>query len=187
MNKMSNKNKYTPPERWVWIDLEMTGLDEKACVILQAAMIITDSNLHEIACVDATIWQPEAALASMVPVVKDMHTKNGLLKKVRASDVSLDEVEQQFMGILSEHVAYQRGYLAGNSIYMDRTFLRAYMPSIASYLHYRQLDISSVKILAQEWCKLKAPKKPSTHTALEDIRQSIEELKFFKDHCFKPL
>lgn|SRR3989338_6209746 len=182
---MVSKNKYTPPERWVWIDLEMTGLDEKHCVILQAAMIITDSNLNEIACVDATIWQPESALASMSPIVKDMHTKNGLLKKVRVSDLSLEEVEQQFMGILSEHVAYQKGYLSGNSIYMDRLFLRKHMPSIESYLHYRQLDVSSIKILAQEWFKLKAPKKPSTHTALEDIRQSIEELKFFKDHCFK--
>lgn len=184
---MSSKNKYTPPERWVWIDLEMTGLDEKNCVILQVAMIITDNTLHEIACIDATIWQPEAALANMTPVVKDMHTKNGLLKKVRSSELSLEEVEQQFMKILSEHVAYQRGYLAGNSIYMDRLFLNAHMPSITSYLHYRQLDVSTIKILAQEWYKLKAPKKTSTHTALEDIRQSIEELKFFKDHCFKPL
>lgn len=182
---MNTRNKYTPPERWVWIDLEMTGLDENTCVILQAAMIITDSNLNEIASIDATIWQPEAALLNMVPVVKDMHTKNGLLKKVRSSEMSLSEVEQQFMKILSEHVAYQKGYLAGNSIYMDRNFLRRYMPSIDGYLNYRQLDVSSVKILAQEWCKLKAPKKPSTHTALEDIKQSIEELKFFKTHCFQ--
>ena len=182
---MNARNKYTPPERWVWIDLEMTGLNEDTCVILQAAMIITDSNLNEIASIDATIWQPEAALLNMVPVVKDMHTKNGLLKKVRSSELSLAEVEQQFMKILSEHVTYQKGYLAGNSIYMDRNFLRRYMPSIDTYLNYRQLDVSSVKILANEWCKLKAPKKPSTHTALEDIKQSIEELKFFKTHCFQ--
>lgn len=182
---MNAKNRYTPPERWVWIDLEMTGLNEDTCVILQAAMIITDSNLNEIASIDATIWQPEAALLNMVPVVKDMHTKNGLLKKVRSSELSLAEVEQQFMKVLSEHVAFQKGYLAGNSIYMDRNFLRRYMPSIDTYLNYRQLDVSSVKILANEWCKLKAPKKPSTHTALEDIKQSIEELKFFKTHCFQ--
>ncbi len=184
---MNARNKYTPPERLVWIDLEMTGLDEKTCVILQAAMIITDGNLNEIASIDATVWQPESALLNMVPIVKDMHTKNGLLKKVRSSELSLDEVEQQFMKILSEHVTYQKGYLAGNSIYMDRQFLSAHMPSIDSYLNYRQLDVSSIKILAQEWYKLKAPKKPSTHTALEDIKQSIEELKFFRDHCFKPL
>lgn len=182
---MNSRNRYTPPERWVWIDLEMTGLDEKTCVILQAAMIITDSNLNQIASLETTIWQPEAALLNMVPVVKNMHTKNGLLKQVRSSEVSLDEAEQQMMKVLSEHVAYQKGYIAGNSIYMDRKFLRAHMPSIDGYLHYRQLDVSSIKILALEWFKLKAPKKPSTHTALEDIKQSIEELKFFRDHCFK--
>jgi oligoribonuclease len=182
---MNVRNKYTPPERWVWIDLEMTGLNENTCVILQAAMIITDSNLNEIASIDATIWQPEAALLNMVPIVKDMHTKNGLLKKVRSSELSLGEVEQQFMKVLSEHVAFQKGYLAGNSIYMDRNFLRRYMPSIDTYLNYRQIDVSSIKILANEWCKLTAPKKPSTHTALEDIKQSIEELRFFKTHCFQ--
>lgn len=182
---MNAKNKYTPPERLVWMDLEMTGLDEKTCVILQAAMIITDGNLNEISCMDTTIWQPESALLNMAPIVKEMHTKNGLLKKVRMSEVSLEQAEEQFMQVLSEHVAYQRGYLAGNSIYMDRNFMRHHMPIISGYLHYRQLDISSIKILAQEWYKLKAPKKPSTHTALEDIRQSIEELKFFRDHCFK--
>ena len=182
---MNNKNKYVEREGWVWMDLEMTGLDEKTCVILQVAMIITDSHLHEIAKMDLTIWQPESALAQMSPVVRSMHTQNGVLKKVRSSEISLEEAEEQLMGLLSEHVAYQKGYLAGNSIYMDRQFLRAYMPSIASYLHYRQIDISTIKLLAQSWLKLKAPKKTSTHTALDDIHQSIEELKYLKDHCFK--
>lgn len=182
---MNARNKYTPPERLVWIDLEMTGLDERRCVILQMAMVITDTNLHEISSYSATVWQPEAVLQEMVPVVKDMHTKNGLLKKVKASELSLEQAEQEMMSILSEHVAYQKGYLSGNSIYMDRRFLKVYLPLIDGYLNYRQLDVSSVKILAQEWFKLKAPKKPSTHTAMEDIRQSIDELKFFRDHCFK--
>ncbi|MBH1988598.1 MAG: oligoribonuclease [Myxococcaceae bacterium] len=184
---MNARTNYTPSERWVWIDLEMTGLNERQCVILQAAMVITDPFLNEVAHYEATLWQPESALLEMVPIVREMHTKNGLLKKVRESLLSLKQVEQQLMKVLSEHVAFQKGYLAGNSIYMDRCFLRAYMPMVEAYLNYRQLDVSSIKLIANEWYKLKAPKKPSTHTALADIRQSIEELRFFKDHCFKPL
>ncbi|MDA0713610.1 MAG: oligoribonuclease [bacterium] len=182
---MNSSNKVFPPERWVWIDLEMTGLDENNCVILQAAMVITDGALNEIASTDIVIWQPEAALLDMVPIVKSMHTKNGLLRQVRASSTSLLEAENQLMSMLSEHVAFGKGILAGNSIYMDRRFLHKYMPGIDSYLNYRQIDVSSIKLVCFEWFKQKAPKKPSTHTALEDIRESIAELKYFKDNCFK--
>src|SRR5687768_10559500 len=104
-------NKPIPPERWVWLDLEMTGLDEHRCAILQAAMIITDSSLNEIVSTDIVIWTPESALQEMVPIVKDMHTKNGLLRRVRASTISLGEAETQLMSMLSEHVAYKRGIL----------------------------------------------------------------------------
>jgi oligoribonuclease len=182
---MNTANKKIPSERWVWLDLEMTGLDENKCAILQAAMVITDSSLNEISATDVVIWQPESILLDMIPIVKDMHTKNGLLKKVRASTTSIAEAEAQLMTVLSQHVPYKKGILAGNSIYMDRKFLQRYMPSIESYVHYRQIDVSSVKILCFEWYKQKAPKKPSSHTALEDIRESIEELKFFRDHCFR--
>jgi oligoribonuclease len=165
---MNTNNKHFPPERWVWLDLEMTGLDEKKCAILQAAMVITDGSLNEI-----------------VSIVKDMHTKNGLLRRVRSSSTSLFEAEKLLLSMLSEHVAYGKGLLAGNSIYMDRKFLQAYMPAIETYLHYRQIDVSSIKVVCYEWFKQKAPKKPSTHTALEDIKESIEELKYFRDNCFR--
>ncbi|MES2504326.1 MAG: oligoribonuclease [Myxococcota bacterium] len=182
---MNSKTRNLNPQRLVWIDLEMTGLDENTCAIVQAAMVITDLQLNEIASIDMTIWQPDSVLAGMVPFVKNMHTHNGLLKKVRASEVSLQDAERKLMEVLTQHVVYQRGFLAGNSIYMDRLFLRKYMPALEGYLHYRQVDVSSIKILCQEWLKTQAPKKESTHTALDDIQQSIEELKYFRNNCFR--
>ncbi|MBL4819191.1 MAG: oligoribonuclease [Deltaproteobacteria bacterium] len=182
---MNARAKNNAPERLVWIDLEMTGLDVEACAIIQAAMIITDFDLNELASVDVTIWQPEATLLQVSPVVKSIHSNNGLLKRVRASDHAIFEAEHKLMEVLSEHVSYQRGYLAGNSVYVDRGFLKKYMPMVEGYLHYRQLDVSSFKMVCQEWLKMQAPKKESTHTALEDIQQSIEELKFLRKECFK--
>lgn len=174
-------------DRWVWLDLEMTGLDEDACVILQVAMIITDPHLRVLAEIDLPIWQPESSLSSMIPVVRSMHTKNNLLDRVRTSEYSLEQAEWELMNILTQHVNYKKGILAGNSIYVDRRFLQRYMPTFEGYLHYRQIDVSSVKLLAQAWFagRGKAPKKPSSHTALEDIRESIEELSFYKQNIFR--
>ena len=183
---MNTKQKNNIPDRLVWIDLEMTGLDEKTCSIIQVAMIITDMQLNELAQIDMTVWQPETALLNMSPVVKNIHTQNSLLKRVRASDISVVEAERNLMELLTKHVGYQKGHLAGNSVYVDRAFLKAYMPMVEKYLHYRQVDVSSINLLCSEWYKIKAPKKDSAHTALEDIKQSIEELKFLKKECFRP-
>lgn len=174
-------------DRWVWLDLEMTGLDESACVILQVAMVITDPHFRVLAEIDLPIWQPESALSSMIPIVRSMHTKNNLLDRVRTSEYSLAQAELELMRILTQHVDYKKGVLAGNSIYVDRRFLQRYMPTFEGYLHYRQIDVSSVKLLSQAWysSKGKAPKKPSSHTALEDIKDSIEELSFYKEHIFR--
>lgn len=174
-------------DRWVWLDLEMTGLDENTCVILQVAMVITDPNLRVLAEIDLPIWQPESALSSMIPVVRSMHTKNSLLDRVRTSEYSLVQAEWELLNILTHHVGYKKGVLAGNSIYVDRRFLERYMPTFAGYLHYRQIDVSSLKLIAQGWYgqKGKAPKKPSTHTALEDIKESIEELSYYKQNFFR--
>ena len=185
LKTMNLKNKHQHMSYLIWIDLEMTGLDEKVCSILQVAMVITDIKLNEVANIDIAIWQPESVIANMAPVVKIMHTNNGLLKQVRASNVSLLEAEKKLMNILNKHVTYQKGYLSGNSIYVDRRFLRKYMPTFEGYLHYRQLDISAIKILCQEWYNAKIPAKESAHTALEDVRQSIEELKYLKMCYFK--
>lgn len=182
-----SRNNQVSTSKWVWVDLEMTGLDENTCSIIQAAMIVTDSQFNELASIDIVVWQPESVLDTMSPYVREMHTKNGLIERVRASQTSLQEAESQLMTILTTHVPYKKGILAGNSIYMDRVFLRRYMPTFETYLHYRQIDVSTMKVLAQEWygAKGKAPKKPSTHTALEDIQQSIEELKFYHQNFFK--
>ena len=172
--------------RWVWLDLEMTGLDDKTCVIVQMAMIITDGSLREIAMLEETIWQPESALETMGPYVRQMHTDNGILEKVRASQTSQAEAEQKALSLLVQHVPYRKGILAGNSIWQDRRFLLRHMPMFEQFLHYRQIDVSTVKILAREWYggKGEAPGKPSAHTALEDIRASIAELKWYRDTCF---
>jgi oligoribonuclease len=177
------------PDRWVWLDLEMTGLDEENCVILQIAMVITDPNFRILAEIDLPIWQPESKLSSMIPYVRNMHTKNSLLDRVRSSEYSLIQAEQELMKILTTHVGYRRGVLTGNSMYVDRRFLQKYMPGFECYLHYRQIDVSSIKLLSQAWYgnKVRPTKKTSTHTAMADIKDSIEELQFYKSAIFKTL
>ena len=172
--------------RWVWMDLEMTGLDDKTCTIIQMATIITDGALNELASSDIVVWQPESALETMSPFVRRMHTDNGLLERVRASTTSMAEAEQQTLELLTQHVPFRKGILAGNSIWQDRRFLLRYMPNLEAYLHYRQIDVSTIKVLAKQWYgnKGEPPSKPSAHTALEDIRASLEELKFYRDKCF---
>ena len=175
-------------DRWVWMDLEMTGLDDKTCTIIQIATIITDENFTEIAEQDVVIWHPESALETMSPFVRKMHTKNGLLDRVRKSETPLDEAAQKVVKLLAEHVPYRKGILAGNSIWQDRRFLLRYMPLLEQYLHYRMLDVSSFKIATTSWFGDKGipPAKKTTHDALDDVRESIEELKFYKKNLMGP-
>jgi oligoribonuclease len=172
--------------RWVWLDLEMTGLDDKTCVIVQMAMIITDGALNELAMLEQTIWQPESALETMSPFVRQMHTENGVINAIRASTIDQAKAEERALEVLTQHVPYKKGILAGNSIWQDRRFLLRHMPHFEQYLHYRQIDVSTIKVLARQWygAKGEAPGKASTHTALDDIRASIAELKWYRDHCF---
>lgn len=178
-----------PPIRWVWLDLEMTGLNVETCSIIQAAMIITDPRFNVLATKDIVIWQPESALETMSPFVREMHTKNDLIKRVRASKVSVEDAEKELLELLSKHVGYGRGVLAGNSMYVDRMFLSKYMPTFESYLHYRQLDVSSIKLVSKAWYgkKVETPKKESTHNALDDIKESIAELQHYRLTCFKAI
>ena len=172
-------------EKFIWLDLEMTGLDPNNCHILQAAMVITTLDLNDIISKEIVMWQPEEILNKMSPTVQKMHTDNGLLNQVRASKTSVAEAQQQFMQIITKYVPYQKGLLAGNSVWCDRMFLKKYMPSIDSYLNYRIIDISSLKILCKNWGKKTFNKPKSQHTALEDIRASIQELKFYKEEIFR--
>jgi oligoribonuclease len=172
--------------RFVWLDLEMTGLDDKSCVIIQMAMIITDGSLKELAMLEHTIWQPDSALETMTPFVRKMHTDNGVLNAVRASQVSQSEAEQQACELVLKHAPYRKGILAGNSIWQDRRFLLRHMPHFEQCLHYRQIDVSTIKVLSKQWYGSRGdpPAKASTHTALDDIRASIAELKWYQEHVF---
>jgi len=173
--------------RWIWMDLEMTGLDVERCVILQIATVITDASLREVESLDIVVQQPEEAFEQMIPFVRQMHTKNGLLERVRASRRSLAEAEARTLQLISRYVRQDEGILVGNSIWMDRLFLRRHMPRLETYLHHRQIDVSSLKVLCQTWYGERgtAPDKESQHTALEDVRDSIAELRFYRERCFR--
>jgi oligoribonuclease len=171
----------TPPTL-VWIDLEMTGLDPETCNIVQLAMILTDTQLNRLTQpIEINIWQPESVLAAMTPFVRDMHEKTGLIAKVRASKVSLQEAERTVLEIISAHCAYRTPRLCGNSVWQDRRFLAKYMPLVESFFHYRQIDVSTIKEMMHWWKNIRYEKpEDAKHTALQDIQQSIEELKFYR-------
>jgi oligoribonuclease len=173
--------------RFVWCDLEMTGLDPNTNVIIEMGLIITGPDMKPIAEFEAAIWQPEEALSRMEPYVRDMHTKNGLLDRVRRSDMSLRMVEKEATKLLLQHCEYGEGILAGNSIHMDRAFLVRYLPAFERALHYRMVDVSSLKVLTRAWYP-NAPgrsKVDATHTVLSDLRASIAELAYYQQTFFK--
>jgi oligoribonuclease len=172
--------------KFVWIDLEMTGLNPELDVILEIAVIITGLDLEPIDQYEAVIHQPDSVLLTMSPFVREMHTKNGLLDRVRASKTSLDEATDAALALIKKHCAENEGTLAGNTIHQDRRFLRKYMPELEAWLHYRQVDVSSLKILARAWYPEleKFGKADKDHTALADIKESIAELKYYREHVF---
>ncbi len=171
----------------VWIDLEMTGLDPEVDVILQAALIVTNSDLEPLEKYSVDIWQPPHKLEAMVPFVRAMHDKNGLLERVRASLIDTKRAEQEILERVSGWCPY-RPILCGNTIHSDRKFIDRYMPALGGYLHYRMIDVSSLKVLAQLWYPSTAAyKKPSEgqHDALLDIQQSIAELAHYRQVLFR--
>jgi oligoribonuclease len=171
------------------MDLEMTGLDPARCVIVEIATLITDDDLNIIAeGPDLVVHQDESALAEMDPIVVEMHTKSGLIDEIRASTMSLDDAGGQTLAFIKEHVSEARKVpLCGNSIGMDRRFLAAYLPEIEEYLHYRSVDVSTVKELVKRWypaLNSSRPRKAGAHRALDDIRASIVEMQFYREHVF---
>lgn len=171
----------------VWIDLEMTGLDPAVDSILEIAVIITDAELQPLGQYEAVIHQPDSTLLTMSAFVREMHTRNGLLDRVRASTTGLDEATDAALALIRKHCAEGEGVLAGNSIHQDRRFLYQYMPRLEAWLHYRQVDVSSFKVLARAWYPdvPKYGKADKDHTALADIKESIEELRFYRQHILK--
>jgi oligoribonuclease len=173
----------------VWVDLEMTGLDPEQHVIVEAAVIITDGSLDTvIEGPDLVINQPDSALDAMVDVVAEMHAKSGLTDAVRASDIPVEEAERAILAFIAEHVPNARvAPLAGNSVHADRAFLRRFMPEVEGHLHYRNVDVSTLKELARRWRPElvdEAPEKGGGHRALADIRESIVELRYYRDALF---
>lgn len=172
-------------ERIVWLDMEMTGLWPESCVPIEVAAIITEGDLSELGMMEAIIHQPEGALENMIPVVREMHTKNGLLERVRASSTTLQEADEELAALIAEYCEPGKAVLAGNTIHQDRLFIRRYFPESEKTLHYRMIDVSSIKELVKRWYgEDKGFSKSSDHTAAEDIRSSIRELRYYRQHCF---
>jgi oligoribonuclease len=175
----------------VWMDLEMTGLEPSRHVIVEIATLITDDELTIVAeGPDLVVHQPAEAMAQMDEVVREMHTKSGLLPAIDASTISLAEAGATTLAFIKQHVPEPRTVpLCGNSIGTDRRFLAAYLPAIEEHLHYRSVDVSTVKELARRWYPAAvdaAPRKDGSHRALDDIRESIEELRYYRGAVFKP-
>jgi oligoribonuclease len=173
----------------VWMDLEMTGLDHTSDVIVEIATLITDDDLNIVAeGPDLVVQAPEEALVAMDPFVVSMHTKSGLLDQIKASTMTLDEAGQLTLEFIREHVPEERTVpLCGNSIGTDRRFLAAYLPEIEEYLHYRSIDVSSVKELVKRWypgVDASRPRGEGTHRALDDIRESVRELVYYREQVF---
>jgi len=176
----------------VWMDLEMTGLEPETDVIVEIATLITDDDLNIIAeGPDLVIHQSDEVLARMNQVVIDMHTKSGLLEAIKSSTITLEEAGAATLEFIRQHIPEARTIpLCGNSIGTDRRFLAKYLPEIENYLHYRSVDVSTIKELARRWYpKLGSdrPNKGGTHRALDDIRASVNELAFYRERVFTPL
>jgi oligoribonuclease len=173
------------------MDLEMTGLDPARHVIVEVATIVTDDELQIVAeGPDLVVHQSADAMATIDEVVRVMHTKSGLLPAIEASTTSLEEAGRATLEFIKQHVPEPRTVpLCGNSIGTDRRFLAAYLPEIEDHLHYRSVDVSTIKELTRRWypgALDDAPRKATAHRALDDIRESIEELKWYREHVFKP-
>jgi len=176
----------------VWIDCEMTGLDLGRDALIEVAALVTDPDLNVLGDgVDVVVHADDEALAGMLPVVRDMHAKSGLTEAVRASRVTVAEAEELVMQYITTHVPDPRSApLCGNSIATDRGFLTRDMPKLDAHLHYRMIDVSSIKELCRRWYPrvyYGQPAKGLAHRALADIRESVRELEYYRRTLFVPL
>jgi oligoribonuclease len=177
-------------DRLVWIDCEMTGLDPKFDEIVEIACIVTDAELNELDEGITLVVKPgEESFAGMDDFVVNMHTVSGLIEEIPLG-IALADAEQQVLAYVKTHVPEARkAPLAGSSVYVDRGFLANYMPELDAHLHYRLVDVSSVKELTRRWYPrvyFASPEKTGNHRALGDIRDSISELRFYRDAVFVP-
>jgi oligoribonuclease len=185
---MNTKKIPKSSQNLIWIDLEMTGLDPDKDRILEIATVITDKHLTVLAEGPViAIHQSEKVLSLMDAWNKEHHGKSGLIERVRKSKISTRKAEQLTLEFISQYVPPKKSPICGNSICQDRRFLYRYMSELEKYFHYRNLDVSTVKILAQRWFKhiAKGITKKSKHSALSDIHDSLYELNYYKEHMFR--
>ena len=172
----------------VWIDMEMSGLNPDTDRILEVALVVTDSHLKTVAEAPVlVVRQPVAVLDAMDVWNKSTHAKSGLIDKVKASMLSEAEVEARLVAFLAEHVPARTSPMCGNSVHQDRRFLARHMPALEAYFLYRNLDVSTLKELAKRWKPeiMSGITKHGKHEALADIYESIEELKYYREHFLK--
>lgn len=172
----------------IWIDLEMTGLDPERDQIIEIATIVTDADLNVLAEGPAmAVFATDEMLDGMDEWCTSHHGASGLTQRVKDSKISALEAEAQTLEFLASWVEKGASPLCGNSVHQDRRFLVKYMPQLEAYCHYRNIDVSTVKELAKRWSPAvaKGVKKQGAHLALDDIRESIEELKYYREHFFK--
>ena len=172
----------------IWLDMEMSGLNPDADRVLELAMVVTDSALNTVAELPVlVVHQPDAVLDAMDDWNKATHTRSGLVAKVKASTLDEAAVETQFLGLLEQHVPKGASPMCGNSICQDRRFMARHMPGLEAFFHYRNLDVSTLKELAKRWKPelAKGLTKQGKHEALADIYESIEELKYYREHFLR--
>jgi oligoribonuclease len=178
-------------DRLVWIDLEMTGLDVERNRIVEIAVLVTDAQLEVLADgLDLVVHQPPEVLDEMDDFVRKMHTKSGLLPEIERSPITLEEAGEQAVEYIKQFVPEPgTAPMCGNSIGVDRRFLDRYLPELDRYLHYRSIDVSSLKELCRRWYRdvyKKRPSKTEKHRALDDIRESVAELRYYRDTIMRP-
>ena len=176
------------PNNLIWIDMEMSGLDPEKDVVLEVAVIITSAQLEVVAEAPVlVVHQPDSVLDGMDDWNRSTHGKSGLTQRVRESVLTEAQVEEQMVAFISQHVPQNVSPMCGNSVHQDRRFMLRYLPKLEAWFHYRNLDVSTLKELARRWKPelLNGLAKHGKHEALADIQESIEELRYYRQHMLK--